>query len=233
MTNGKLVDTIEGRLGVYRKDDRPRIPRRLILFTALNISQTYHSQRLGERVLKYQDSLYTKVPCVPMEKVDSKACGLELYRCRTIMRSKCKIPESVYGKFGNSVQMVTNVTDTKRIDKTTYEDIIDRQSKGRYSDVVKKIPRWFIFGGYLYVLDWEIQMVNVWLFSLQRDDTCDNIDICETGELICPCTSRWDVTFVASDTALMYIVDRTVEVLGNPRVVQIDENPDNNTNSVT
>lgn len=233
MTNREVVDTVLGQLGVYRKDDRVRIPRRLVLNTALSISRTYHAQRLGERKLLYEDQLLTKIPCVPLEKVDPQRCDLPIYRCDTIMKSTCKIPDSVYGKYGNSVIKVTNITDTVALQKVSYDAVIGKKSKGRYSDLEKQGPRWFVFGGYLYVLDWEIKMVNVWLFTLQRDDTCADIDICDTGELICPCTNRWDVTFVSSDNLIKFIMDETASRLSGSRTVAIDENPDNNTNVVS
>ena len=167
-----------------------------------------------------------------MERVDKQRCELPIFRCDTIMKSKCKLPESVYGKFGNSVIKVTNITDTVAIQKVTYDNLISKKSKSRYSDLEKSGPRWFVFGGYLYILDWEILRVNVWLFTLQRDDTCDEIDFCDTGELICPCTDRWDVTFVSSDNLLKFIMDETVARLSPPRTATVDENPDNNSNVV-
>lgn len=231
MTNREFVDTVIGDLGVYRKDDHTRIPRRLVLYNGLAISQTYHAQRLGERTLLDEEKLLTRVPCVELEEVKRDQCGLEIYRCDTIMRSKCKIPESVYGRFGNSVRMVTNITDTKKLDKVTYESVLEKNSKGRYSQIIKSKPRWFIFGGYLYVLDWPIQVVNVWIFTLQRDDTCETINICDSGELICPCTDRWDVTFVASDRLIKFIIDETIARTSPSRTSTTDENPDNNSNS--
>jgi len=222
MTNRELVSQISGQLKMINKDDR--ISRRLILGTALRYSTTLHSQKLLEGTLFREDSLFTKLECVEMEKVTAQRCGLAV-RCSVLMRSKEKLPHSVSSRFGNSVIMVTNITDTVELKKVIYENIVDKTTP-RYADLIPNTPSWFVFDDYLYIKDFSIEAVNVLIFSLQRDDTANN-DKGKTGE----CTNHWDLTFVCSDKLLVPIMQYTIQELTTTRQIVEDELPDGNSNA--
>lgn len=222
MTNKELVSQIMGQLKMLNKDDR--ISRRLVLGTALRYSTTLHSQKLLEGTLFKEENLFTKLTCIDMERVDPVRCGLAI-RCTTLMRSKEKLPKTVTSRFGHSVIMVTNITDTIKFDKIMYEGIVDKAPK-RYADLQQASPEWFVFDDYLYIKDFEIEQVNTIVFSLQKDET----DGSENGG-VGTCTNHWDLTFVCSDKLLMSVIQYTIQELSVTRQIVQDNNPDLNDNN--
>lgn len=217
MTNRQLVSNIMGQLAAYQKDDR--IPRRLILNTALSISHELHSQRLRDKSLFLEDSLFQKIECLELEQVDPSECAKEFGSCRILMRSVKKLPKSVYSRFGNSVVLVTSVDDSVEFDKQNFDDI-SSTAPGRYSSLYAGKPKYLVFDDYLYIYDYEIYFVNVVLLSLQRNDTDTDSE----------CANSWDYTFVCSDTIIDTIPRLTLERLNVARQLTKDENPNMNSN---
>lgn len=222
MTNGEAVSNIIERLRADNKDDR--IPKRFILNVLMDVSTTLHSRKLLDKTLFREDKLFQKLPCVELQKVNPDTCGIGIVRCNSLMRSVKKLPKSVYSRFGNSVAMVTNIVDSLEIYKVNFDDIVD-QPVGRYASLKKPKPAYFIFDDYLWIKDFEIEKVNVWLLSLQKDETGNSSD-----GTISPCTSLWDVSFIFSDKLRMDIMDLAYERIAPRRGIVEDELPNLNSN---
>ena len=96
MTNAEFVSRVLNGLNSLDKDSR--ISRRYILHVGRQKSAFYISQKMNDRSLFREDNLYTTLNCFELEKIEVTKCDIiEFRRCKSIMKSKKKLPELIWG----------------------------------------------------------------------------------------------------------------------------------------
>lgn len=220
MTNSKLVSRIVNGLKALNKDDR--ISRRLILNIAKQKAEFYISQKLNDRSLYREDNLYTTIDCFVMEKIEIIKCDIIEFRtCKNIMKSKEKIPGLVYSKYGNSLKEITSIDEEKdflAITPRQYRKNKDRQGEDDYI-------RFYVKDGYLYLLDTEVERVNLYLLT---QDTEKVSEICGCTEE--DCKSLWEYDFICPSKLTKIVIEETIQECFASKQVTPDTNPnlDNN-----
>lgn len=215
MTNSNIVSRVINGLKALGKDDRTS--RRWILSIAKQKAEFYISQKLNDRSLYREDNLYTVIECFEMEKIEIIKCDIIEFRtCKNIMKSKNKIPGMVYSRYGNSLKEVTSIDDERDFIATTprqYRKDKDRQGSDDYI-------RFYVKDGYLYLLDTEVEVVNLYLLTL---DTEKVDDICGCSQE--NCKSLWEYEFICPSKISKVVIEETIQEAFASKQVTPDTNP--------
>lgn len=222
MTNSEIVSRVRNGLNSISKDDR--ISRRYILHVAKQKATFLISQKLGDRSLFREDNLYKTVDCFEMEPVDVVRCEiLEFRRCKSIMKSKCKLPKLIYSRYGNSLKEVITADGEKEFKPITpsqYRRDNNRLEKPEYI-------YYYVKDDYLYLLDTEIELVSLYLISMNLDYLEEGCGCKENSE---ECKSLWDYEFNVPDKLEEAIVGETIKEVAMTKQIPRDENPNSNNN---
>lgn len=222
MTNSEIVSRVRNGLNSISKDDR--ISRRYILHVAKQKATFLISQKLGDRSLFREDNLYKTVDCFEMEPVDVVRCEiLEFRRCKSIMKSKCKLPKLIYSRYGNSLKEVITADGEKEFKPITpsqYRRDNNRLEKPEYI-------YYYVKDDYLYLLDTEIELVSLYLISMNLDYLEEGCGCKDKSE---ECKSLWDYEFNVPDKLEEAIVGETIKEVAMVKQIPRDENPNSNNN---
>jgi hypothetical protein len=211
MTNLEAVSRVQSALNSVSKDNR--IPRRYILQVLRDTATFLIAQKLGDRSLYKDTNPYTSINCFELEEQDVVKCDIiEFRRCKSLMRSKHKLPKLIDSKYGHSIKEVTSIDDEYEFEPITLSQY--RRNKDR-----QKYPEHYFYvkDGYLYLPDTEVQRVNLYLITLHTEDivSCD-----ECVE----CKSLWDLEFNAPDKIMDVIINQTTQLVSARKNIIRDDN---------
>ena len=235
MTNGEFVSLIVNSLKHITKDDH--ISRRYILHVGQAESQFLLTQKLLDKTILREDNIFRTISCLQMEKIDVIKCGIyEFERCKSLMRSKYKLPKPIYSRYGASIVEVTNIDGSVTFLPTSLQDF--NLFKKRRSFGGKKFKFYYVQDGYLYLPDSEIEAVNVTLLTLDDEEVkklsgCGGEDSSTTSSATGDCGSVWDAEFVCSDKLLSAVIAQTLQKVSVGRQILQDERPDLDSNIKT
>ena len=117
-TYGDIVSRISNSLNSVSKDNR--IPKRYILKVVKDISTFLIAQKLGDRSLYKESNPYITISCFELEPIEVVKCDIiEFRRCKSIMKSKHKLPRLIDSKYGASLKEVTALDDETEFKFTT------------------------------------------------------------------------------------------------------------------
>lgn len=220
MTNGELVSKVKNGLNSLSKDDR--IPSRYVLSVARSVSEFFISQKLSDRSLYREDNLFSTVDCFGLEKIEVTRCDIiEFRNANSIMKSKKKLPKLIYSKYGNSLKEVTTVDGIKDFKYTT-----PRQWRRDKDMELKQYEiSFYVKDDYLYLLDTEIESVNLYLLTLETDKL-ENISGCNKDS----CKSLWEYEFIYPSKLTKNIIDETIREVSNKKNIPQDTNPNLDSN---
>lgn len=211
MTNSEIVSRVQNTLNSVSKDNR--IPPRYILQTLRDSATFFISQKMGDRTLYKDTNPYTTISCFEMESFDLIKCDIvEFRRCKSLMRSKHKLPKLIDGKYGHSIKEVTSIDDEFEFEPITLAQY--RRNKDRQKGDIKYF---YVKDDYLYLPDSEVESVNLYLITLHTED----IVTCEKDT---SCTSLWDLEFNAPDKLIEPIIAQTVQMITMRKQIPRDEN---------
>lgn len=223
MTRLQAVSRVLNEIRALQKDEA--YSRRTILFMLEDKIKFLLSQKLGERGLYRESELYSHLRCFEMEKDDIVSCPLiEFRRCNTLMKSKEKLPELIDTKYFNNILSVNSIDGI-----TLFQPISSRDYSNRHKRKFANInnPVYVVSDGYLYIPDLEVQAVDLTILTLRVEEivnksTCSKEDCCK---------SYWDYPLINSDKLSESAIKDTIqECLSTFRNVQIDENPNKDSN---
>lgn len=168
MTIGQAISRIKNDLKLLNKDDRRS--SRYIFSVLVSIATTYIVRKLGERSLDNEENLYTWSEPIDMTEVSIVDTPLVEFRtCNVVMRSKKKLPDLLYSKYGGSIRAVTNLDKSMLIKKADLKQMLrnkDRRIKDRN-------PIYYIQDGYLWIANSSIESVLTNYLSLYpTEDSC-------------------------------------------------------------
>jgi hypothetical protein len=220
VTNSEFTSRVLNGLNSLSKDDK--ISRRYILHVGKQKSMFYISQKLNDRSLFREDNIYTTLDCFEVERIESVKCDIiEFRQCKSIMKSKKKLPKLIYSRYGNTLKEVTTIDGEKEFKPTTPSQY--RRDKNRVSGT--DYINYYVKDGYLYLLDTEIQIVNLYLLTVETADL-DNASSCSTPG----CKSLWEYDFIIPDKLEELIIAETVKEIAMKKQLPADENPNLNNN---
>lgn len=224
MKKKEIVDRIQTKLRQLSKDRW--MSARFVLSVLESKTKFLLSQKLYDRTLYRESNLYSQIECFEFDKVDRISCDIIEFRtCQKIMKSKERLPELIYSRFGDSIRIVSNIDQTERLDKTTPQDYI-RSRKRKFNH---NPPMFYERDGFLYLLNTQMEVAFVELLTLDTE-TAENLDCgCEKDN----CKSALDYPFIGSDKLQEVVIQQTVQEIAQTYLqIQPDERPDNNENTV-
>lgn len=212
MLNSELVDLIINQARDNNVDAVP--PRRYILRMARTSSINLIAQKLLERTLFRESSLYTTLECIQLEKSEIINCPLiYLRRCQTLMKSLKPIPRPIFSRLGASIKNMRSVDGGFEF-SIGYDSQIRRDKKRKYN-YSKEVFVYLGSDGYLYIPDEEIYHLSLDLITIETEK-CDCDDNCK---------SAWDYEFIVPDRFLKVVVDETVQKILLRKQTPEDINP--------
>lgn len=220
MTNSEFVSRIINNLNSLNKDSR--IPRRFILRVGRDTASFYISQKLRDMSFRREANITSSIECFEMKPDQVKRCDIvEFRKCDKVMKSKNKLPKLIYSRLGASLQSVTTIDSEKEFKFVTPSQYIrNKKRKGESNYIYYTLK-----DNYLYILDSEIERLDLNLITLQTE-MLDTLSGClDEG-----CKSGWDYEFIVPDKLLKLIVDETTAVVANRLQIPEDENPNMDSN---
>lgn len=210
-TYGDIVSRISNSLNSVSKDNR--IPKRYILKVVKDIATFLIAQKLGDRSLYKESNPYTTISCFELKPIDVIKCDIiEFRRCKSIMKSKHKLPRLIDSKYGASLKEVTALDDETEFKFTTPSQY--RRDKNRGESDYKY---YYIKDGYLYLLDTSVSRVNLYPLTLDVENikSCDECDECK---------SLWDYELNIPDKLLEAVTQETLKTIAIRKQIPRDEN---------
>lgn len=219
MKVGEAVSTIMNRFRALTQDKR--LSRRYVQKEILTASKFLFEQKVNGAQFPL-DFSYRNVTCVEMIPIQSIECPLvEIRSCRTIMRTKDRLPEVVFSRFGPLIREVTTIDNEKVFKRVTKQGYRNLKNKPRS----KMDPKLYYLydDGYLYILDTEIYSINFQMITFDNEGYV-RLTTCQ-GE---NCQSAWDFEIQIPDDLLKTAIDLATQAISVNRQIPIDEKPDLN-----
>lgn len=229
MTNLEFVSTIINNLKHLTKDEH--ISRRFILEVGKTEATNLISQKLLEKTIFREDNLFKTIRCLEMIPQDVVRCGIyEFQRCKSVMRSKKKLPKLLYSRYGNSIIEVTSVDSNILFLPITLTDykLLDKRFRRKNA---KKNSYYYVQDGYLYLPDSEIEYVDVTLITLE-DKCVSDLSTCGAAEES-TCKSLWNCEFTCPDKLMSTVIAQTIQKVAMGRQIPTDELPNLDSNQKT
>lgn len=195
-----------------------RLSRRYVLKTLQNKASFLISQKLNDKSLYRESTLFTTLDCFELKKQDVYKCSiLEFRSCKKLMKSKKKLPNLIFSKYGSSILEVTSVDGEHVFKPITASQY--RINKKRKTDGVKQ-DFYYIKDGYLYLPDSDVEIVSIVLLTLDlyEKEQCSE---CSDDK----CKSAWEHEFIVPNKLLEVVVSETLKELSLNRQIQEDQNP--------
>lgn len=219
MTRRDFVSQIINILKSANKDNR--IPKRFILRVAQDSAKFLIAQKLLDRTLSSDSSLYSYIPCFEFEKIDVKKCpSIEFRSCRILMKSKKPLPELVFSRLGSSVKDIVSLDGLftfSFVDEVQY-----RRNRNRKHKIKNEIYVYLGSDNYLYIPDEEILSVDLTLLTLDSDSE-DECSSCSDKNITCK--NKWDSKFVCPDKLIEEVKNITLQRLSLTKQINEDQNP--------
>jgi len=220
MTNTRLkeVSRVQNELRLNNKDSY--FSRRTILFMLEDKLKFLISQKNGEKSLYRENQLFAHMSCFELEKIDVIKCGIVEFRtCKTLMKSKERLPETVDSKYFNNILNVTSIDTGSIFSPLTVREYA--QSKRRKYAHIERLT-YYIIDGYLYIPDYEVYAVDLDILTLRVEETVKK-SACSKEDC---CKSYWDYPLISSDRLAEAAVREVIqELVGTVKSIPPDENP--------
>jgi hypothetical protein len=139
------------------------------------------------------------------------------------MKSKCKLPKLIYSRYGGSLKEVITADGEKEFKPITPSQYRRDKNRVEGSDYIY----YYVKDGYLYLLDTEIELVSLYLISMELDSVEDG---CCCNDNLEECKSLWDYEFNVPDKLEEAIVGEAIKEVAMSKQIPRDENPNSNNN---
>jgi len=214
-TNREAVSKVENSLRGVNKDGR--IPPRYILKVLRDTAKVLIAQKLLDRNLTSEESLYTSISCIDFEKIEVVKCPLIEFRmCKVLMKSKKPLPAPIYSRLGSSIRDITSLDSSFDFELLPSQQY--RRNKKRKYQLKDRVYIYIDSENYLYIPEEEIYTINLKLITQETEKT----DFCNTKD----CKDYWDEKFVCPDRLLDAVFKDAVQLIASTyKAVNPDQNP--------
>jgi hypothetical protein len=189
ITNGELIARVKSANKFVSDDDL--ISDRFIYNLLKGKASVLIKREVNLKKLLYSDNLYQAYECVCLIEAPGAECDLN----QPIRRTKKKLPQIEEGLYSYFIQGVFNTSNSEELFPTTIRDFINH---GRLRI---KTPKKFytIRNGYLYVLDPDVESVNMYAYFTESIEDLDGSS----------CLSMYDKEFKIAP----YLLDSLVQLV--------------------
>lgn len=223
MTNAELISRITNGFKLLNKDGK--LSKRYILNVAEKNAEFLISHKLRDKSLFRETNVYSSISCFELESKDVYSCGvIEFQSCNKVMRSKKKLPNLIFSRYGGSVRQVTPIdfmSDEEFIPST----LAQYKRNRRRLNLQEDSKSFYLKDGYIYIPEEDIraialEVIVVNTFKLTELDSENQKD----------CRSAWDYEFKIPTKLLDPLIKMTREELQMPVQIPEDENPNMDSN---
>lgn len=220
ITNEQFVSDVIKSLNIDTKDTMPS--KRYVLNVGKRVSIMFMAKAIRSRSLYRESSIFTNIDCFEMEEVDPNKCGIHFFKnCQELVKSKNKLPELLFTRYGSSIKTVTSIDSSKQFEEVTESKYIrNKRRQNEFNDE----NQFYIKDSYLYIPDYYIKSVSLQLITLDRK-SAEEVD-CDKQS----CKSVWEHEFIAPDKFLDGILRTTIKEVSNQLQIPEDENPNLDSN---
>lgn len=205
MKKGEFVSRVINGLNALGKD--VRISRRYILHVGKNVTKDFIAKHIEN--LRDPD-LITTIECFKMEPDNVISCGIaEFRRCEYLMKSVCKLPETLGGF---AIVSVTSIDDGTEFKPTNLKQYRRNQERGSLY-----YPEYYLRDGHLYLPNSQVKVVSIDLITLDPEDVCS----CNAEE----CIDIYDTEFIVPGKFIENIVKTTIQEVVFKKQIPVDNNP--------
>ena len=223
MTYNEVISRVQNTLNAINKD--MYIPKRYILAVLKSKAEFLVSQKFNDKSLFREMNIFSWVNCVEMKEMDTYMCGLvELEDCGTVMVTKVKLPELIWSRYGSSILMVTNITNSKKyqlISPLEFMNIKNRSNfekfKGKYAIIYPD--------NRIIIPDSTVKRINVLLYTL--DESIINMGYCEECD---NCNNYYDAEFNLPNKIGEAVIQEAIKEISLRMQIPKDELPSGNSN---
>lgn len=223
MTYNEVISRVQNTLNAINKD--MYIPKRYILAVLKSKAEFLVSQKFNDKSLFREMNIFSWVNCVEMKEMDTYMCGLvELEDCGTVMVTKVKLPELIWSRYGSSILMVTNITNSKKyqlISPLEFMNIKNRSNfekfKGKYAIIYPD--------NRIIIPDSTVKKINVLLYTL--DESIINMGYCEECD---NCNNYYDAEFNLPNKIGEAVIQEAIKEISLRMQIPKDELPSGNSN---
>lgn len=222
MTNLEFVSQISTILKSNNKDNR--IPKRTILSIGRDVTTFLVSQKLLDRTITQETSMYSLIECFEFEKIEVKKCSVvEFKMCSTLMKSIKPLPKLVFSRLGASIKNIISLDGSYSftfVDENQY-----RRNKKRPNSLKNQVYIYLGSDNHLYIPDKEIFSLDLTVLTLYSTSINECSSCSENN--IENCKSAWDYNFLCPDKLIEAVKDMTLQRLMIYKQIQEDQNPNN------
>ena len=223
MTYNEVISRVQNTLNAINKD--MYIPKRYVLAVLKSKAEFLVSQKFNDKSLFREMNIFSWVNCVEMKEMGTYMCGLvELEDCGTVMVTKVKLPELIWSRYGSSILMVTNITNSKKyqlISPLEFMNIKNRSNfekfKGKYAIIYPD--------NRIIIPDSTVKRINVLLYTL--DESIINMGYCEECD---NCNNYYDAEFNLPNKIGEAVIQEAIKEISLRMQIPKDELPSGNSN---
>ncbi len=189
LTNAELIARVKNANKFVSDDDL--ISDRYIYSLLKSKASVLIKRELNLRKLLASDNVYQAYECICLIEAPGAECDLSC----NVRRTKNKLPKIEEGLYSYFIQGVFNTSNSEELFPTTIRDFIN------HSRLRVKTPKKFytIRNGYLYVLDPDVESVNMYAYFTESIEDSDGSE----------CLSMYDKEFKIAS----YLVDPLVQLV--------------------
>lgn len=218
MTKGEAVDVIINKFRALTQDKR--LSRRYVLAELEVASKYYIEQKVNEGNMM-TESLFKEIKCLEMVKSDRISCPMiELRQCKTLMRSKEKLPKVLYSGYGPMIREVSTIDDEKVFKRVTKQT--SRRRSMRPVGPKSTNFHYLYDGEYLWIPEEEVHAVNLKVATFD-DEKVAELNKCGDSDQMCK--SGWEYDMMLPETLLKVVIEDVTKSIAINRQIPIDENP--------
>lgn len=189
LTNGELISRIKNSNKFLADDDV--VSDRFIYNSLKSKASVLIKREINLKKLLFSDNLYQAYECICLIPAKGAECDLNC----DIRRTKRKLPKLEEGLYSYFIQGVFNTSNSEELFPTTIRDFINHQRLR-----IKTNRKYYtIRNGYLYVLDPDIESVNMYAYFTESVEDEDGSQ----------CISMYDKEFKIAP----YLVDSLVQMV--------------------
>lgn len=223
MTNREIVSRIQNTLNSQTKDTF--IPRRYILSVFKSKAEYLMAQKLNDKSLFRESSLFKWINCVKMVEDDVVKCGkVEFVRCDSLMKSEKPLPKLLWSRYGPSIFMVTTIDNLHQFKVITQQEYLNLKNRSNF-EKFKGTYAVVYPDNYIYIPDSNIKAINVLIYTL--DERADDASDCPDCKA---CESYWDKEVYVADKLREAVIQETIKEIAMRLQIPKDENPNMDSN---
>lgn len=226
MTVREFISQVRNDLNSINIDDW--IPGKYIHEKGKNIAALFIKREADNKALFKYPELWVTIPCVPLEEVPLiDCCNLDIPNCKTVMRSKEKLPKLFNARSGSLITLYPLDYNTTYIqtDPREYNYITKREYKN------PKNRYFWIENEYLILPDSMVESIKVYGMFQDKAAALRLSGECGCEDDSDKCIRTLDQEFVAPEHLRDDIVTNTVQkIAGVRKQIQPDTYPNNNAN---